>query len=71
MLSFTVKATDDSGALNNSDTEVVTLTLTGTNDAKVLNTAATRILSTLTDDAGVPVGAMGTLVSSLADPVPS
>jgi VCBS repeat-containing protein len=35
-LSFTVTATDDSGAGNNSDSEVVTLTITGTNDAPVL-----------------------------------
>jgi VCBS repeat-containing protein len=30
--SFNVTVTDDSGALNNSDTEVVTITLTGSND---------------------------------------
>src|SRR5215207_5334127 len=35
-LSFDVTVTDDSGALNDSDTQTVTLTITGTNDAPVL-----------------------------------
>jgi VCBS repeat-containing protein len=34
-LSFNVTVTDDSGAANNSDTEVVTITIIGTNDAPV------------------------------------
>jgi large repetitive protein len=35
-LSFDVTVTDDSGAVNDSDTQTVTLTITGTNDAPVL-----------------------------------
>jgi VCBS repeat-containing protein len=35
-LSFDVTVTDDSGALNDSDIQTVTLTITGTNDAPVL-----------------------------------
>ncbi|MDH4166459.1 MAG: Ig-like domain-containing protein [Gammaproteobacteria bacterium] len=67
-LSFDVKVTDDSGVLaSNSDTETVTLTLTGTNDAPVLNTAAIPALASIAEDAGAPVGAVGTLVSSLVD----
>ena len=66
-LSFNVKASDDSGAPNNSDTEVVTLSLTGTNDAPVLNAAATPVLQNVTEDAGGPIGAVGTLVSTLVN----
>ncbi len=53
-LSFTVTATDNSGALNNSDSEVVTLTITGTNDAPVLTIADTS--ANVTEDVGVVAG---------------
>ena len=45
----------------------LTITLTGTNDAPVLNAAATPVLSSVAEDAGAPVGAVGTLVSSLVN----
>ncbi|MBR1242413.1 VCBS domain-containing protein, partial [Bradyrhizobium sp. AUGA SZCCT0274] len=38
--SYTVTATDDSGEANNSDSEVVTVTITGNNDAPVLTVDA-------------------------------
>ena len=52
-LSFNITVTDDSGALNNSDTKVVTLTITGTNDAPVLTVDQT---GAVTEDVGVVGG---------------
>ena len=49
-----VTATDDSGALNNSDSEIVTVTLTGTNDAPVLTIGDT--VAAVTEDIGVVAG---------------
>ncbi|WP_312014975.1 VCBS domain-containing protein [Bradyrhizobium sp. AUGA SZCCT0160] len=46
----------------------VTFTITGTNDAPVLNAAATPAGTAVAEDAGAPVGAVGTLVSQLVDP---
>ncbi len=46
--SFDVVATDDSGAANDFDTELVTLTLTGTNDAPVVVTDRLVISSVTT-----------------------
>ncbi len=45
----------------------ITVTVTGTNDAPVLNAAATPVLRSVAEDAGAPVGAVGTLVSSLVN----
>ena len=45
----------------------VSVTITGTNDAPVLSVAAAPALATVAEDAVVPVGAVGTLVSSLVD----
>ena len=54
-LSFTVTATDDlDGPLNDDDSEVVTLTITGTNDAPVLTIADT--VAAVTEDVGVVPG---------------
>jgi VCBS repeat-containing protein len=42
-LSFNVTATDGSGALNNSTTEVVTITINGTNDAPIITTGNLQV----------------------------
>ncbi len=44
-----------------------TITITGTNDAPVLNAAASPVLTDVIEDAGAPAGAVGTLVSSLVN----
>ncbi|MBW8828514.1 MAG: VCBS domain-containing protein, partial [Burkholderiales bacterium] len=61
---FTVKVSD---GLGGEDTQTVTVTVTGTNDAPVLSAAATPVIQTVNEDAGAPSGAVGTLVSSLVD----
>jgi hypothetical protein len=58
---FTVDSADG------TDSQTITVTITGTNDAPVLNTAATPVGVTVLEDAGAPVGAVGTLVSALVD----
>ena len=58
---FTVTSQDGTG------TGTVTVTITGTNDAPTLNAAAAPILNSVNEDAGAPVGAVGTLVSALVD----
>src|SRR5262249_44396465 len=40
VLNYTLKATDSSGALNDSDTQVVTVTITGSNDAPTVSATA-------------------------------
>ena len=62
-LSFTVTVTDDSGAGNNSDSKVVTLTLTGSNDAPVVTGA---VLSTVDEDDANP--ATVNLLANASDP---
>ncbi|MEK6259708.1 MAG: VCBS domain-containing protein [Planctomycetota bacterium] len=52
-LSFNVTVTDNSGAVNNSDTESVTITITGTNDAPVLTVDAS---GAVTEDVAVVAG---------------
>lgn len=42
-------------------------TITGTNDAPVLNAAATPVLTSIAEDAGAPIGAVGTLISTLVN----
>ena len=56
-----------SDGLGGSATSTLTVTLTGTNDAPVLNAAATPVLALVNEDAGAPAGAVGTLVSGLID----
>ena len=69
--SYAVVATDDSGQPNAaSASQNVTITITGTNDAPVLSSAATPVLASVNEDAGAPTGAVGTLVSSLVNPNP-
>ena len=50
-----------------SATETASIVVTDVNDAPVLNASRTPTLSSVNEDAGVPVGAVGTLVSSLVD----
>ncbi|MFS2206072.1 VCBS domain-containing protein, partial [Variovorax sp. Varisp36] len=59
--SFTAVSSDGTAS------RVVTVTIAGTNDAPVLNAAATPALASVNEDAGAPVGAVGTLVSSLVN----
>ncbi len=61
---FTVTIDDGHGG---TVPQLVTVTVTGTNDAPVLNAAATPVLAPVAEDAGAPVGAVGTLVSALVD----
>lgn len=70
-LSFDVTVTDDSGAANASDTETVTITIQGVNDAPVLNSVATFLLQPV---AVTETNGTGTLVSEIvasggADPI--
>ncbi len=48
-------------------TETASIVVTDVNDAPVLDAARTPVLNAMNEDAGVPVGAVGTLVSSLVD----
>ncbi|MDP9971727.1 VCBS repeat-containing protein [Variovorax paradoxus] len=59
--SFTAVSSDGTAS------RVVTVTIAGTNDAPVLSAAATPALASVNEDAGAPVGAVGTLVSSLVN----
>ena len=59
-----VTATDGSSA---SVSDIFDIVVGNTNDAPVLNAGATPVLTAENEDAGVPVGAVGTLVSSLVN----
>lgn len=48
-------------------TDVASIVVTAMNDAPVLNAAANPVLNTVLEDAGAPVGAVGTLMSVLVD----
>jgi len=61
---YTVKVDDQHGS---APTQDVVITIFGSNDAPVLNAAATPNLASVNEDAGAPVGAVGSLVSSLVD----
>ena len=61
VLTYTVLATDSSGGTAN---QTVVVTINGTNDAPILSDTVLAV--TQTEDDGVPSGAVGTLVSSLA-----
>ncbi len=58
-------STGSGGAKQDIDT--VAITVTGLNDAPVLNAAATPVLSATSEDAAAPVGVVGTAISSLLD----
>jgi VCBS repeat-containing protein len=62
VVSYSVKDAQGASAAQNA-----TITITGTNDAPVLNLAATPVLVNVVEDAGAPSGAVGTLVSSLVN----
>ncbi|MGH8756514.1 MAG: hypothetical protein ACREU0_12005, partial [Burkholderiales bacterium] len=48
-------------------TDTANLTVNPVNDAPVLNGASTPVLGAINEDAGAPVGAVGTLISALVD----
>src|SRR4051794_26349580 len=54
------------GALQGTPT-TVSINVMGLNDAPVLNAGATPVLASVNEDAGAPLGAVGTLVSALVD----
>ncbi|WP_439542574.1 beta strand repeat-containing protein [Hyphomicrobium sp.] len=60
----TFSINDGDGGVGTAST---TINVTSVNDAPVLLTAATPVLNTIAEDAGNPVGAVGTLVSGLVD----
>ena len=62
--SFTFKAND--GSTDSTD-GTVSVTVTAVNDAPVLDSSRTPVLTTETEDAGIPAGPVGTLVSGLVD----
>ena len=62
-----VTATDGSSA---SVSDIFDIVVGNTNDAPVLNAGATPVLAAENEDAGAPVGAVGTLVSSLVNLTP-
>ncbi|MGJ3704451.1 beta strand repeat-containing protein [Variovorax sp. AFSI2.2] len=59
--SFTAVSSDGTAS------QLVTVTIAGTNDAPVLSAAATPALASVDQGAGAPAGAVGTLVSSLVN----
>ncbi|MGY3574361.1 VCBS repeat-containing protein [Bradyrhizobium sp. USDA 4504] len=62
---FTYTAKDPGGLVSNSTT--LKITVTGTNDAPVLDPSKTPVLTAENQGSGAPAGAVGTLVSSLVD----
>jgi hypothetical protein len=52
---------------NTSGTQSFTITVDAVNDAPVLLAGATPVLNSVNEDAPAPVGAVGTLISSLVD----
>jgi VCBS repeat-containing protein len=59
--------TTNGGSDPKTDTGHVSFTVTAVNDAPVLDAGKTPVGLAVLEDAGVPVGAVGTLVSSLVD----
>lgn len=53
-----------------SVTDGVSLTIIAINDAPVLDTSKSPVMVSVTQDAGTPVGAVGTMISSLVDATP-
>ncbi|MGX1362261.1 VCBS domain-containing protein [Bradyrhizobium elkanii] len=62
---FTYTVKDPDGLVSNSTT--LKITVTGTNDAPVLDPSKTPVLNAENQGSGAPAGAVGTLVSSLVD----
>ncbi|MGY4224881.1 VCBS repeat-containing protein [Bradyrhizobium sp. USDA 4503] len=62
---FTYTVKDPDGLVSNSTT--LKITVTGTNDAPVLDPSKTPVLTAENQGSGAPSGAVGTLVSSLVD----
>ena len=62
-------AGNPTGTVNGTDTNVRTTTINieAVNDAPVLDSTKSPVLSTVLEDAPAPVGAVGTLVSTLVD----
>src|SRR4029077_15500374 len=70
--SFTFQVQDNGGTANGGgdldpSPNTITVNVTPVNDRAVLNVAAAPVLAAENEDAGAPVGAVGTLVSSLVD----
>ncbi len=63
-LTYTVAINDHDGGVT---PQTFVVTITGTNDAPVLDAGKTPVLDAENEGAGAPVGAVGTLVSSLVD----
>ena len=59
--------TTRAGVRSRPEPNTITVNVAAVNDAPVLNSAATPVLAAENEDAGAPVGAVGTLVSSLVD----
>lgn len=68
-VSFTI-ATSVSDGIEAAITGTKLFTGTAVNDAPVLDTAKSPVLSSVDENAGAPSGAVGTLISSLVDGVP-
>jgi hypothetical protein len=68
---FQVKVQDNGGTANGgvdtSDLQMFTITVNPVNDAPTLDASKSPVLTTETEDAPAPSGAVGTLVSSLVD----
>jgi VCBS repeat-containing protein len=66
-LTYTIRATDNSGAGNNSDDQFVTITITGTNDAAVITgTSSGSVVEATSSNAGTPT-ATGDLLATDVD----
>jgi VCBS repeat-containing protein len=52
-------------AIGDGAVQTVQITITGDNDAPILNAAVNPVLGTVNEDAGAPVGVVGTLVSNI------
>jgi hypothetical protein len=50
-----------------TDVDTVALTVQPVNDAPVLDSSVTPVLNSISEDAGPPIGAVGTLISDLVD----
>src|SRR5262249_50721571 len=70
VLKYTLKATDDSGVLaSNSDTQIVTITITGTNDAPDITGTEITGAATETDTTLTATGTLNVVDADLTDTV--
>ena len=69
VLKYTLKGTDDSGVVNNSDTQVVTVTITGTNDAPDITGTAISADKLETDTTLTATGTVDVMDVDLSDTV--